>query len=94
MVPYKRIDLIAEAFSRMPEKRLIIIGDGPEMEKVRAKAGPNVNLLGHKDEPNSSLAFAEGEGICLRSRRGFRNSACGGAGLRDAGNRLRPRWRR
>ena len=37
MVPYKRIDLIAEAFSRMPEKRLIVIGDGPEMERVRAK---------------------------------------------------------
>ena len=51
MVPYKRIDLIAEAFSRMPEKRLIVIGDGPEMERVRAKAGPNVNLLGYKDNP-------------------------------------------
>ncbi len=49
MVPYKRIDLIAEAFSRIPEKRLIIIGDGPEMERVRAKAGPNVNLLGYMD---------------------------------------------
>lgn len=49
MVPYKRIDLIAEAFSRIPEKRLIIIGDGPEMENVRAKAGPNVSLLGYKD---------------------------------------------
>jgi glycosyltransferase involved in cell wall biosynthesis len=51
MVPYKRIDLIAEAFSRIPEKRLIIIGDGPEMESVRAKAGPNVKLLGYKDNP-------------------------------------------
>jgi glycosyltransferase involved in cell wall biosynthesis len=49
MVPYKRIDLIAEAFSRMPEKQLIIIGDGPEMERVRAKAGANVNLLGFQD---------------------------------------------
>ena len=49
MVPYKKIDLIAEAFSRMPEKKLIIIGDGPEMDKVRAKAGPNVELLGYRD---------------------------------------------
>jgi glycosyltransferase involved in cell wall biosynthesis len=49
MVPYKRIDLIAEAFGQMPDKRLIIIGDGPEMERVRAKAGPNVNLLGYQD---------------------------------------------
>ena len=49
MVPYKKIDLIAEAFSRMPEKKLIVIGDGPEMDKVRAKAGPNVELLGYRD---------------------------------------------
>jgi glycosyltransferase involved in cell wall biosynthesis len=49
MVPYKKMDLIAEAFSRMPEKKLIIIGDGPEMDKVRAKAGSNVELLGYRD---------------------------------------------
>ncbi len=49
MVPYKKMDLIAEAFSRMPEKKLIIIGDGPEMDKVRAKAKSNVELLGYRD---------------------------------------------
>lgn len=48
MVPYKRIDLIAEAFAAMPDKRLVIIGDGPEMPKVRAKAGPNVEILGYQ----------------------------------------------
>jgi len=48
MVPYKKIDLIVEAFRDMPEKRLIVIGDGPEMEKTRAKAGPNVQLLGYQ----------------------------------------------
>ncbi len=48
MVPYKRIDLIVRAFARMPDKRLIVIGDGTEMEKVRAAAGPNVTLLGFR----------------------------------------------
>ena len=46
MVPYKRIDLIVRAFARMPDKQLIVIGDGTEMVKVRAAAGPNVTLLG------------------------------------------------
>ncbi|MEY2876219.1 MAG: hypothetical protein RLZZ373_3590, partial [Pseudomonadota bacterium] len=46
MVPYKRMPMIVEAFSRMPDKRLIVIGDGPEMDKVRAAAGPNVSVLG------------------------------------------------
>ena len=39
MVPYKKIDLIVEAFSHLPDKRLVVIGDGPEMKKIRAKAG-------------------------------------------------------
>jgi glycosyltransferase involved in cell wall biosynthesis len=46
MVPYKRIDLIAEAFRWLPERRLVVIGAGPEFLKVREKAGPNVELLG------------------------------------------------
>jgi len=46
MVPYKRVDLIVEAFSGLPGKKLVVIGDGPDFEKVRSKAGPNVELLG------------------------------------------------
>jgi glycosyltransferase involved in cell wall biosynthesis len=48
MVPYKKIDLIVEAFSRMPDKKLIVIGDGPEFSKVKAKAASNVKLLGYQ----------------------------------------------
>ncbi|WP_297352652.1 glycosyltransferase family 4 protein [Paraburkholderia sp.] len=48
MVPYKKIDLIVEAFARMPERRLVVIGDGPDMQKVRAKAGPNVEIMGYQ----------------------------------------------
>lgn len=48
MVPYKKMDLIVEAFASMPQRKLVVIGDGPDMEKVRAKAGPNVEILGHQ----------------------------------------------
>lgn len=50
LVPYKKMNLIAEAFTAMPERRLVIIGDGPEMQKVRAKAGPNVTVLGYQTD--------------------------------------------
>lgn len=50
MVPYKRMDLIVEAFASMPEKRLMVIGDGPDLAKIRAKAGPNVQFLGFADQ--------------------------------------------
>jgi UDP-N-acetylmuramyl pentapeptide phosphotransferase/UDP-N-acetylglucosamine-1-phosphate transferase/glycosyltransferase involved in cell wall biosynthesis len=48
MVPYKRMDLIVDAFAQMPDKRLIVIGDGPDFEKLKEKAGPNVRLVGHQ----------------------------------------------
>jgi glycosyltransferase involved in cell wall biosynthesis len=48
MVPYKRIDLIVGAFSATPHRKLIVIGDGPEMAAIRAKAGPNVTILGYQ----------------------------------------------
>jgi glycosyltransferase involved in cell wall biosynthesis len=48
LVPYKRVDLIVEAFTRMPQRRLIVIGDGPEMERIRELAGPNIALLGYQ----------------------------------------------
>lgn len=48
MVPYKRIDMIVEAFGAMPEKRLVVIGDGPDFEKIRAKALPNVRMMGYQ----------------------------------------------
>ncbi|WP_133648814.1 glycosyltransferase family 4 protein [Paraburkholderia flava] len=48
MVPYKKIDLIVEAFAKMPERRLVVIGDGPDMQKIRAKAGPNVEIMGYQ----------------------------------------------
>ena len=48
MVPYKRIDLIVEAFAAMPERRLIVIGDGPEASRIRARGGSNVQFLGQQ----------------------------------------------
>jgi glycosyltransferase involved in cell wall biosynthesis len=48
MVPYKRIDLIVEAFAQMPGKQLVVIGDGPEFEKIRNKACSNVILMGYQ----------------------------------------------
>ena len=53
MVPYKRIDLIVEAFVGMPQRRLLVIGDGPEASRIRSKTGPNVVFLG--EQPFSVL---------------------------------------
>jgi glycosyltransferase involved in cell wall biosynthesis len=48
LVPYKRIDLIVSTFADLPDKQLVVIGDGPEMAKIQQIAAPNVTLLGYQ----------------------------------------------
>jgi glycosyltransferase involved in cell wall biosynthesis len=44
LVPYKRIEIAVRAFTRL-ERRLVIAGDGPELPRLRAEAGPSVQFL-------------------------------------------------
>lgn len=53
MVPYKKMDLVVEAFTGLPERRLVVIGDGPDYAKIAAKAKGNVQFLGY--QPTSVL---------------------------------------
>jgi glycosyltransferase involved in cell wall biosynthesis len=46
-VPYKKIDMIVKAFALMPEKKLIVIGDGPDFKKVDSIKSANVQLMGY-----------------------------------------------
>lgn len=51
MMPYKKIDLIVEAFSKFPDKKLVVIGDGYAMSKIRKLAKKNVELMGFQPFP-------------------------------------------
>jgi len=51
LVPYKRVDLIVEAFAARPDRRLIVVGDGPERSKIERLATSNVTILGHRPTP-------------------------------------------
>lgn len=48
LVSYKRIDLMLQAFRAMPERKLVVIGDGPEASRLREICPPNVELLGYQ----------------------------------------------
>jgi glycosyltransferase involved in cell wall biosynthesis len=51
MVPYKKIHLIVEAFAQMPDRRLVVIGEGPQFKRIKALATDNVTLLGYQPFP-------------------------------------------
>lgn len=50
LVPYKKIDLIVEAFSKMPHKKLKVIGNGPEMSKILKLKTENIEILGYQPD--------------------------------------------
>ena len=47
LVPYKRMDLIVKAFNNMPDKKLLLIGEGPELPVLQSMAKENIEFLGH-----------------------------------------------
>lgn len=47
LAPYKRTDLVIQAFNEMPNRRLVIVGEGQQSETLRALAGPNIVFSGY-----------------------------------------------
>jgi glycosyltransferase involved in cell wall biosynthesis len=52
LVPYKRVGLIAEAFARMPDRKLVVIGTGPQLESIEkvARRSANIEMMGFQSD--------------------------------------------
>lgn len=46
LVPYKKIEAVIRAFADLPDQKLIVAGSGPDAERLKAMAGPNVTFVG------------------------------------------------
>lgn len=50
LVPYKKTRIIVEAFNHMPDKKLIVIGEGEELGTLRQIAAKNIKILGYQPD--------------------------------------------
>ncbi len=48
LVPYKMVGLIVDAFTQMPHLELRVVGDGPEFDRIKTRAGSNIRMLGYQ----------------------------------------------
>jgi glycosyltransferase involved in cell wall biosynthesis len=71
LVPYKRVDLIVEAFRSLPERELIVIGEGPEKARIQAMAAPNVRLLGRVPDHERDTWLARARAFVFAAEEDF-----------------------
>ncbi len=60
LVPYKRIDIVIEAF-KQTDKKLKIFGDGLDLDRLKSIAGdnPNIEILGRVSDEKRSELFSK-----------------------------------
>jgi glycosyltransferase involved in cell wall biosynthesis len=71
LVPYKRIDAIAEAFRSLPDRELVVIGEGPERARIEAVAGSNVRLLGQVSDGERDHWLTEARAFVFAAEEDF-----------------------
>lgn len=72
LLAYKRIDLVVRAFSRGGcSKRLVVVGDGPELSRLRSMAGKNVELRGRLSNREIAQCYARCRAFLLPGEEDF-----------------------
>jgi len=69
-VPYKRIDLAVEAFTRM-NRPLKVVGNGRQMKDLKKIAGPTVEFLGHVGNAELNVLMARAKAYIMPGEEDF-----------------------
>jgi glycosyltransferase involved in cell wall biosynthesis len=57
LVPYKRVDLALKAYNQMG-RRLLVVGEGPELPRLKEMAGSTIEFLPHQSLEQLQSLFA------------------------------------
>jgi len=71
LVQYKKVDVIVKAFASMPDKKLVIIGDGPDIQKVKSLLSPNITLLGYQPYEIVVQKMQKAKALIMASKEDF-----------------------
>jgi glycosyltransferase involved in cell wall biosynthesis len=70
LVPAKRVDTLIAACNRL-QRRLRIVGTGPEQSKLRSVAGPTIEFLGRIDDESLKLNYAQSRALLFAADEDF-----------------------
>ena len=71
LVSYKKISLVVEAFNKMPAKKLKVIGDGPEFNKLSKLAKKNIEILGRTSQKQMVQIFQKAKALVFAADEDF-----------------------
>lgn len=63
LMPYKKVDVVLKAFRAMPKERLLVIGRGPEAERLREIAPSNVHFAEGLSDAQVRWAYAHAKAL-------------------------------
>lgn len=71
LLPYKNVEHIVEAFRNLPALSLVVVGDGPEHDRIGAGAPSNVRLVGEVGDATLRRLYEGCRGLVAASREDF-----------------------
>lgn len=82
LVHYKKIGLIIEAFNKLPDEKLVVIGTGPQEKLWKTIANKNISFLGYQDSNTVKLHMQQAQAILMAAIEDFgitslETQACG-----------------
>jgi glycosyltransferase involved in cell wall biosynthesis len=71
LLPYKNVGAVVDAFRRLPDLRLVVVGSGPLDEGLRAAAPANVTIAGRVGDDQLAWLYANAAGLVAASFEDF-----------------------
>lgn len=70
LVAHKRVDLIVDAFSLLGFP-LIVIGDGPELKRLKDRGAPNIQFAGYQTDKGIARLLNQARGLVCATEEDF-----------------------
>lgn len=67
LLAYKNVDAVVAAMAELPGEHLVVVGAGPERDRLAAMAGPNVTFVGEVDDAELAWCYANCAGLVSAS---------------------------
>jgi glycosyltransferase involved in cell wall biosynthesis len=71
LVPYKKVEIIISAFSSLKDRKLIVVGDGPDYKRLKELAGKNVEFLGHVSKEQLKVYLSKAKAFVYMAEEDF-----------------------